>query len=368
MKVFYFSGTGNARRTAHWIKEEAEQQDVSVELVDIQPVLPISPTPTPTPAPPLSDHRTNALSEMHAAPLIGFVFPIHGFTTIWAMLHFLFQLPRGNRATSVFCVATTGGARIGPVVIPGWEGSGLYLPLLILWLKGYKCVGAIPLRSTPENWTSLVPSCTAAANKTLMAATQPRVVKFIQTILSGQKKFTGCISLLFGIAVFPISVLYLLMGRFFLAKMMFASSRCNACGFCEQYCPMSAVRLINKRPFWSITCESCMRCMNYCPQKAVQASWLMAIVVSVTLLLPVSRWITEMLRMWLPVPTRALTIVSWCMAYPFKLGCLVIAYRLWFVTLKWKPVNRFFEYSSPTRFFKRYHEADTPLSDWAQHK
>ena len=104
--------------------------------------------------------------------LLGFVFPIHGFTTLITMLKFVWRFPRAKVPVFVFTAASTGGCRIGRLKIPGWEGSGLYLPLLLLWLKGYRCAGALPLRGTPENWTALIPPCSEAACRSMMDATR----------------------------------------------------------------------------------------------------------------------------------------------------------------------------------------------------
>ena len=37
-------------------------------------------------------------------------------------------------------------------------------------------------------------------------------------------------------------------------------------------CPVQAIRLVAGRPFWSHRCESCMRCMNHCPKRAIETA------------------------------------------------------------------------------------------------
>lgn len=296
-----------------------------------------------------------------AGDLVGFVFPVHGFTTISAMLHFVWRFPRGNRSVSVFTAAATGGCRIGPVKVPGWEGSGLYLPLLVLWLKGYRCAGALPMRSTPENWTALVPACREADCRSMMEATHVEALSFVREMLAGRRVFRGKVSLLFGIIALPASVLYLCFARFFLAKMFFASSRCNGCGLCAQGCPLSAIAMKRGRPYWKLQCESCMRCMNYCPQRAIQASQLLALLFLIFGAGRLAGASTSLLKGCLG--GRFAEWTGWLLSLPLSILVLVAVYRLWFFLLGWRPFNLFFEYTTLTRWFRRYREPDTRRSE-----
>ena len=296
-----------------------------------------------------------------AGDLVGFVFPVHGFTTISAMLRFVWNYPRGNRSVSVFAAAATGGCRFGPVKLPGWEGSGLYLPLLVLCLKGYRCAGALPMRSTPENWTALVPACREADCRSMMGATHVEAYSFVRDMLAGRRVFLGKVSLLFGIMALPVSVLYLCFARFFLAKMFFASSRCNGCGLCAQGCPVAAIDMKRGRPYWKLQCESCMRCMNYCPQRAIQASQLLALAFLLFGAGALARASAALLKGCLGEKFAEWT--GWMLSLPLSILVLVAVYRVWFFLLGWRPINLFFEYTTLTRWFRRYREPETRRSD-----
>jgi len=348
LRCYYFSGTGNARRVALWMAEEAGRlgADAKAHSIDFgaRPELPGS------------------------GDLIGFVFPVHGFTTIAAMLRFVWNFPQGNRSVSVFTAAVTGGCRIGPLKLPGWEGNGLYLPLLLMWLKGYRCVGALPLRSTPENWTALVPACPESACRSLMRETHTATGPFIGKLLAGQCAFRGRVSLLFGIAVLPVSVLYYCFARFFLAKLFFATSRCNACGLCAEGCPVSAIRMLRGRPFWTLRCESCMRCMNFCPQRAIQASQLLAALVFLCGSSVLTKALTALLQSQLAISQGLAGGLAWVISLPVLIGILAVIYRVWSTLLLWKPINCFFEYTTLTRWYRRYQEPDTQRRDMAGKK
>ncbi len=345
VSVYYFSGTGNARRAACWIVEAAARAGRPAQAQGI-------------------DRRDPPTAPPPPGTLTGFIFPVHGFTIIWAMLRFLLRFPPAKGKADVFVAASLGGCKFGRLFVPGWEGSGLYLALLVLRLKGYRCRGALPLRNTPENWTSLVPGYREDASRAMLEHTRRKAAWPVGRLLAGQSAFCGRISFLFGLAVLPVSLLYLLAGRFFLARLQFATRRCTGCGECGRRCPVGAIRMVRGRPFWKMSCESCMRCVNYCPRQAVQASHSFAVLLWWVATLPVPAWLFPGAALpGLPEAWgRGLAIAA--VEYPWALLSMAAAYWLWFWLLAWPPVNVFFEYSTLTRLFTRYREPDTSWSDW----
>ena len=165
--------------------------------------------------------------------------------------------------------------------MPGFEGTAAYLLALILKFKGYKVRGVIGV-DMPLNWTALVPGFSEKTAENMNDRQKPKMITFINAILNGEKKFGvwSFVSLFLGLLILPFSLGYLLIARYFLSKLFFATSACNGCGLCAEYCPANAIEMRGKttvRPYWTFKCESCMRCMNFCPNQAIEASHLLAV-------------------------------------------------------------------------------------------
>jgi len=48
------------------------------------------------------------------------------------------------------------------------------------------------------------------------------------------------------------------------------SDDCDGCAICEKICPVSCIKMENKRPVFSSACEHCQGCVNICPSRAIQ--------------------------------------------------------------------------------------------------
>jgi len=60
--------------------------------------------------------------------------------------------------------------------------------------------------------------------------------------------------------------------------------------------------------------------------------------------------------------------LAWLLSLPAMIGILVVLYRVWFTLLRLKPINCFFEYTTLTRWYRRYREPDTLWRDMAGKK
>ncbi len=131
IRIFYFSGTGNAKRIAQWFSEFAVKKKIDCEIFDIVRF----------------DFNKNSKCFNNATILI--ISPIHGFNFPKITLNFIRCFPKGNN--NIILMNTRAGMKIGSYVTPGLTGIAFILSSLILKMKGYKIVGQIPF-DMPSNW------------------------------------------------------------------------------------------------------------------------------------------------------------------------------------------------------------------------
>ena len=349
--IYYMSGTGNSYRAATWMAMHAQAKGARVRIAPIEKAYP--------------DEEISAA----AGQLVGLVMPAHGFTAPWHMLRFVRRLPRGTGAHA-FVVCTQAGAKAGPVFIPGMSASASFVTSLILAVKGFRVRGVMGL-DMPSNWMQVHSGFHPKSVEAIIARAKPKTVRFTEKILSGKTNWLtlgNVLLLLFGILLLPISFLYLIIGRFFLAKLFFANNTCNGCGICAKYCPVGAVVMRggeNPRPYWRYNCESCMRCMGYCPEKAIEAGHSWAVVLYFITTIPVSMYLINWLVGFAP-GAEALNkpwvheAVNFVYIYP----ALFISYMIFSVLLRIPVVNSLFTYTTLTHIYRRYHEPEAKLKDF----
>ena len=78
LTIYYFSGTGNARRVAEWFGEFAEKKEYNTEIIDIAQI----------------DRKKIAPPKENT--IIGFCSPTHGFNFPPIMMHFILRFPRAR--------------------------------------------------------------------------------------------------------------------------------------------------------------------------------------------------------------------------------------------------------------------------------
>jgi Pyruvate/2-oxoacid:ferredoxin oxidoreductase delta subunit len=345
----YLSGTGNSRRAALWAGETAEKKGLKSSVFSFDsPILP---------------------ADIVSSPdnMLGLFFPAHGFTAPWGIIHFVqTRLPK-SRGAEAFVVVTRGGTKFGPLFAPGMEGTAGYLLAFLLWLKGYKIRGVMGL-DMPVNWIAfhwgLHPEKTA---KPIIARSEPRANRFYERVLSGERAYWSLLPLIMGILILPISAAYLALGRFFLAKLFFASYKCDGCAVCANNCPFSAIKMRgvkNPRPYWTFECESCMRCMAFCPKRCVEAGHSFGAIMFYVTTIPVwaylldavvarYEWFAPSANMW----TAALLYIVYSIAVMFA------GYAVLDVIVRVPFINRIFTHTTLTSVYRRYHEPSTKLRE-----
>ena len=300
--VFYFSGTGNAKTAAEWIIANARKQDIDTELIDI------------------ADNKIFVSNEYGADTLIGFCYPTHGFNL---------------------------------------SGSALFLPALILRIRGYKVKAYRPL-DLPSNWISIHPGLRKKVTLSIFKRCKRIIDSFSEKLFSGKRVYRGLLDLPIDIAISPIALGYYFYGRFVIAKTFYASHDCNNCGLCIKNCPVKAIELVDNRPFWTFSCESCMQCMNNCPKRAIETAhsytfliwWLAFSFVPYSLIKLLVKY--ELINvLWI---NSHFNLLFYLFMTVFGFIIFYFGYRVFHFLLRFRFFNLLITYSSLTKykFWRRY--------------
>lgn len=249
--IFWFSGTGNARSVAGWIREYANAEGVITELHD------------------LSSKEYPDISSLPEKTMIGFCYPTHGFNAPPLVIKYLRKFPRGH--CDIFLINTRAGMKLWKLFTPGLSGLALFLPALIMKIKGYRVRGYRPM-DMPSNWILLHPGLRKKVVESIHARCKRLTKRFTQKALSGKFVSRGIFDLPLDIAIIPIAAGYYFYGRFAIAKTFYASYKCTDCGLCYKNCPAEAIKVKDGRPYWTFNCESCMHCINHCPERAIETA------------------------------------------------------------------------------------------------
>ncbi len=248
--IYYFSGTGNAKNCASWICETARGHGINADMFDI------------------SKTDVGTIASPGERTLVGFCSPTHGFNFPAITRRFIHKFPASEGADA-FVLNTRAGVRIFKTVIPGLSGVLHYVSSFRLMIKGYRIAGLFPV-DLPSNWISLHPAIAQKWTDIIYSNQKIRVQKFAKKILNGKRVYRALYDIIQDTLISPVTLGYLLMGRFFLSKSYFASRECNHCMLCLNECPVKAISVVDGRMFWKSNCESCMHCMNICPKQAIE--------------------------------------------------------------------------------------------------
>jgi ferredoxin/flavodoxin len=338
--IYYFSGTGNAKKTALWIKDEAKKIELEIKLFNIAKI------------------DIQKIQKPTDNTLIGFISPTHGFHFPEIMRKFIKKFPKSN-SCNVFVMNTRAGTRIGNKTINGLSGVLHYWSSIILNRKGYKIVGLFPI-DLPSNWISIHPAISKKGTELIFKTVEPKVRQFAKEILNGKRNYKALsiYNIIQDIIISPISILYIWFGKYFFSKSFIASSDCDMCGICEKTCPVQAIKQVDSRMFWTYKCESCMKCMNNCPQKAIETAHGFIIVLWIFTSFFVGYVISQLLNFpyfenWQLLQNENIkTLIVSLAIFPF----LFIGYRIMHWLMRVKIFERFFVLTSLTKykFWGRY--------------
>lgn len=359
VQIYFLSGTGNSFRTAVWIRDYCQMQGIKTSIIPIDKATPKNEIPA---------FREN---------LVILVYPTHGFLPPWSMIKFLFKMPVKHRCR-IFCSPTRGSFYLGPLQIPGAAGLASLLPILILPFKGYYVIGAVSL-DMPANMISIHSRLSDRNIDRIKKKARIKLEKYIAVVLSGRSVWWTLNNLYEMVWIFLLMrfwflfpLLYLLIGRFYMGKLLFANTNCIGCGLCARSCPNNAIVMKggkHKRPYWKYNCEDCLRCMNYCPQKAIEVGHSWGVLLFFISSFPLSISIFSLAAKYIPAlesirSYSTIELFNTVYLYP----AILIAYFIFFYLIRWKPINFFFTYTTFTHLFRRFHDPETSLDDLTDRK
>lgn len=338
--IYYFSGTGNAKNVSFWIDRIASQYDIKVQIIDISKI----------------KSRKEIVIPENA--LIGFCSPTHGFNFPPIMFHFLLRFPKSKK-NKVFIMNTRAGLKAGKYFLPGLSGMTQYFSALILLIKGFKIVGMHPI-DLPSNWVSFHPGVKPKVVKSIYEKRKRETERFALKIITGNKDLRALKTIPIDLLVTPISFLYYIIGRFILAKSLFASKDCTKCDLCINKCPIQAIKTIDNRPFWTYKCESCMQCINICPERAIEAAhgYVFAIYYFITSFLIVKFYSLLNINLFLnrSFPDWLSNVFNFFIESVLAVSLFIAFYRIFHYLLRFRFFERIIVYTSLTRweFWRRY--------------
>jgi len=298
------------------------------------------------------------------------IFPTHGFTAPWAVIRFALSLPRGN-GSKAFITVTRGGTRpFGIFFLPGLSGNASFIIAFILLLKGYRIQGIAGI-DMPSNWMSLHWGLHRKNQDYIFTKSEKKIRTFAERIAAGKHyllTLNNCIEFIAGCALLPVSFLYLIIGRFGLAKLFYANNRCTGCGLCARECPVGAIIMkgaIHPRPYWTFSCESCMHCMGYCPEKAVEASHPLGAAFYFIFSISFSAFFAMYMKKIFPGFSGQLhTALSLVIDYCYIITGYYLLYRVFHLLMRIPVVNTILTGATFTRYYRRYHEPETGITDY----
>jgi len=350
LDLFVYSGTGNTYQVAKCLRDAATRQGLQGTLRTID-----------------RSAKPQAYQPREQT-LLGLLSPTIGAIQPPSFFRFVLCLPKGNRQR-VFLAATGAWTRIGRLFVPGYVGFGLYLAALMLLCKGYRVVG-INGFGMAQNWTTLLPPYSASLEQRINGEIHETTESFLAELLNGKRVYRRIVDLVVTLLIFPLPLLFLLLGHRFLAKTMFAGSSCNGCGLCAERCPQKAIRMCGtkqKRPFWTFSCEQCMRCAAYCPKQAVESNTLTyAAFFALFSALPVEALLLTFFHSVFGVAAAPFwAALIWLIANIVLLLLGAAVSDGLYLLGRIPAVNRFYTLVSFSRFWRKYRQASVSISELA---
>lgn len=232
--IYYFTGTGNSLVVARDIAEKLG----GTELIPIAKAIKGSPSV--------------------GAERIGIIFPVYIWGYPLIVGEFIKKLKLA-KDKYVFAVDTCGG----------WPGATLLLIQNLIEKQGGILSAGFSVLM-PGNYTPMYGAKPEDKQKKLFEKEKNKILKIVDIVKNKAKarieRNSFLVNALFTGLFFNMSKNHVHQ----MDKNFFSDEKCNSCGICEKVCPVSNIKMINKKPIWQHNCEQCLSCLQWCPEEAIQ--------------------------------------------------------------------------------------------------
>ena len=233
--IYYFTGTGNSLKIAKDLAKRIENSELvpMARFVD-------------------QDHI------VAKAQSVGFVHPLYYYGLPRLVSEFIEKIDLGG-VNYLFSVITSG--------FP--NGMGLKQTDELLAGKG-KMLDAGFYVKMPTNYIIGFNPPAGKAQQKLFERAENKVQRIVDTV-SAREKRRDRESVLYNMVTRAVPAYKAWVGEVHASDTQFVvGEKCNACGTCEQVCPVGNIKMENGSPCWQHRCEQCLACINLCPKQAIE--------------------------------------------------------------------------------------------------
>jgi ferredoxin len=229
-KIFYFTGTGNTLKIAKDIADSLGETELE----------------------PINKSIDNPLS-LEDYDRVGLMFPVYMGGPPLIVKRFASQIKTDKY---LFAVCTMGGNK----------GASLDI-IRKSFPKGTILNSAFSVKM-PSNYTPFGGAKEKKELDKIFKDAKKKTTLIVESIIHGNDDFetSSIFSFIFNTIIYSISSGFIPR----MDKSFYATSICNGCETCKNICPVSNIKIENKKPVWQGRCEQCFSCIQWCPMQAIE--------------------------------------------------------------------------------------------------
>ena len=236
MQGVYFSGTGNSRYAAELFCNEYDKSSKVFSIED-----------------------KNVIEAVKQTDEIVFAYPVQYSTVPKALRDFISDNKELWRNKRIFIIATMGL----------FSGDGAGVLGRLLQKQGAIILGGLHLKMPDSIGDEKVLKRPLEKNRELVRRAEEKIKKAVQLMKSGKPPQEGIGPLYHMVGFFGQRLYFGHKTKRYSDKLQIDEDKCIGCGKCEKLCPMSNLKVIDKKVVQNNQCTMCYRCINNCPRQAI---------------------------------------------------------------------------------------------------